>query len=45
MSREKSYKNKVKNASKIVKVNDDFEKAIEKLCKKWNVKKTKNGIK
>ena len=43
--RKKGYKNKVKNASKIIKNDDDFEKAIKKLCEKWNVKNTKNGIK
>lgn len=43
--RKKGYKNKVKNASKIIKVDTEFEKAIEKLCERWNVKNTKNGIK
>jgi len=45
MSREKGYKNKIKNASKIIKNDDDFEKAIKKLCEKWNVKNKKNGSK
>jgi hypothetical protein len=47
MSRTKGYKNKIKNASKIVKVNEakpiENEDALKLLCEKWGINFQKDG--